>query len=88
MTSECGAGLVLSILDNHNEGRERSRGRESTFLFHANKLPVTELILQQVPTARTSSSLRSSPLQILLIDPFSLQVQSRHFPWFQLCPQL
>lgn len=52
-------------------------------LFHANKLQLLELILQRVPTARTASSLRSSPLQILLIGLSSPQVQSSHFLWFQ-----
>lgn len=56
-------------------------------LFHANKLQLITLILQWVPTARTSSSSRSSPLQILLIGPSSLRVQSSHFLWFQ-CLQL
>lgn len=52
-------------------------------LFHANKLQLTELILHQIPTARTSSSLKSSPLQILLIGLSSPQVQCRHFLWSQ-----
>lgn len=72
------AGIITQSLKGELEGLKAHFFK----LFHAKKL--TELILHQIPTARTSSSLKSSPLQILLIGLSSPQVQYRHFLWSQL----